>query len=155
MKIFRQMKNKFTGLTLIELLVVLMILAILATIAVPNFTRYYQRAMITKRNYAVVRTFFATDRNTTGKTIPNEMFGVNRANNLTYGACDVSIPRDHRMGELESPSILRLEFREDPVQHVVLLATSINSKDEFFADLASQVRTSRGKTHSYLFMVTT
>jgi len=66
-------------------------------------------ATVAKPDYAVVRTFFATDRNLTGKTKPDEMFGVERSS-LTYGACDLSIPRDHRMGNLESPSIWGLEF---------------------------------------------
>lgn len=95
-------------------------------------------APIDEPNYAVVRTFFATDRNLTGKKKPAEMFGVGRST-VTYGACDVSIPRDHRMGELESPSIWRLEIREDPTKHVVLLRTSISSKDRFFADVAARV----------------
>lgn len=90
-----------------------------------------------KEDYAVVRTFFATDRNLTGKTKPDEIFGVGRSS-LTYGVCDVSIPRDHRMGKLEYPSIWRLEFREDPNKHVVLLNTAISSKDDFFADVAAR-----------------
>ncbi len=40
---------------------------------------------------------------------------------LEFGACEVSIPKSHEVGELESPSVLRLEFREDPSRHVVLL----------------------------------
>lgn len=100
--------------------------------------------------YAVVRTFFATDRNVTEKTKPNEMFGDGRSS-LTYGTCDVSIPRDHRMGELESPSIWRLEFREDPSKHVVLLSTAISSKDKYFADLAAKVRAA--PTHSAFLFV--
>ena len=91
--------------------------------------------------YATVRVFFATDRNLTGNTNPKEMFGANRSN-LAYGTCEVSLPRDHRMGELESPSIWRLEFREDPTKHVVLLRTAIASKDAFFADVAARVRQS-------------
>jgi hypothetical protein len=56
------------------------------------------------------------------------------------GTRDVSIPRDRRMGELESPSIWRLQFREDPSKDVVLLSTAINSRDKFFVDLAARER---------------
>ncbi|MDE3035502.1 MAG: hypothetical protein KGJ14_05960, partial [Nitrospirota bacterium] len=35
-------------------------------------------------DYAIVKTFFATDRNLTGKTKPDEMFGASRSN-ITYG----------------------------------------------------------------------
>ena len=101
-------------------------------------------------DYAVVRTFFATDRNLTGKTKPGEMFGGDRSN-LTYGTCDVSIPRDHRMGELEAPSIWRLEFRENPAKHVVLLSTAIYPKDKYFADVAARVRKST-RSSAFLFV---
>jgi esterase/lipase superfamily enzyme len=92
-----------------------------------------------KTEYAVVRTFFATDRNLTGKTKPDEVFGTDRSD-ITYGTCDVSIPHDHAKGELESPSIWKLEFQEDPAKHVVLLSTTITPKDQYFTDLAARVR---------------
>jgi esterase/lipase superfamily enzyme len=78
------------------------------------------------------------------------MFGVERSD-LAYGTCDVSIPRDHRPGELESPSIWRLEFREDPAKHVVLLTTEISSKDQYFADLAARVRAAPTRS-AFLFV---
>lgn len=102
-------------------------------------------------DYLIVRVFFATDRNLTGNTNPNQMFGANRANNLTYGTSEVSIPRDHRMGELESPSIWRFEFREDPAKHVVLLQNGIASKDELFAKVAARVRQSKTR-NAFLFV---
>jgi esterase/lipase superfamily enzyme len=79
-------------------------------------------------NYAVVRVFFATDRDLTGKPKPAEMFGVGRSL-LRHGTADVSIPRDHKTGELEGPSILRFEFRPDPEKHVVLLQVNVDSRD--------------------------
>lgn len=105
---------------------------------------------LARPDYAVVRTFFATDRNRTGETKPAEMFGTDRAA-LSYGICDVSIPRDHRMGELERPSIWRLEFREDPAKHVVVLHTAILAADQFFADVATRVRQSP-RNNAFLFV---
>lgn len=101
-------------------------------------------------DYAVVRVFFATDRNLTEYEEPEKMFGGDRGN-LAYGTCEVSIPRDHRMGELESPSIWRLEFREDPAKHVVLLGTTISSRDQFFRDLAALVGESAEES-AFLFI---
>ena len=47
------------------------------------------------------------------------MYGGDRGE-LELGTCEVSIPKDHQVGVLESPTVLRLEFREDPERHVVL-----------------------------------
>lgn len=105
---------------------------------------------IVEPDYAIVKTFFATDRNLTKSTKPSEMFGAGRSN-LTYGTCEVSIPRDHRMGELESPSIWRLEFQGDPAKHVVLMKNVIASKDKFFTDVAASVKQSSG-SNTFLFV---
>ncbi len=113
-------------------------------------TSYLPDATIAKPEYALVRAFFATDRSLTGIKKPSEMFGVGRAT-LKYGTCDVSIPRDHRMGELEEPSILRLEFREDPTKHVVLVATEITEKNEYFRQLSERVMNSKSK-RAFLFV---
>lgn len=93
------------------------------------------------KNFAVVRGFFATDRSLTGKVGIAEKFG-DYPSTLSYGICDVSIPREHRMGALESPSILKFEFREDPAKHVMLLDATLQSKDVYFAGVAEQVRAS-------------
>jgi esterase/lipase superfamily enzyme len=100
--------------------------------------------------HATVRVFFATDRKRTNASRPAEMFGTARSD-LTYGICEVSIPLDHRMGELESPSILRFEFRENPEKHVVLLSAEVSSKEKFFADMATRVN--KSKTSDALLFV--
>ena len=91
--------------------------------------------------YAVVEVFFATDRKATGATAAAEVFsGLRGDGKLAYGRCRVSIPRDHRLGRLEKPSLWRFEFRQDPEKHVVLLAVERQDHDRFFADLAARVR---------------
>jgi len=67
-----------------------------------------------KSNYALVSVFYATDR----KEIPNDVdgggqakYGFGRGSAVTYGETVVSIPREHRMGQLESPSVWKLQFR--------------------------------------------
>jgi esterase/lipase superfamily enzyme len=62
------------------------------------------------------------------------MYGNDRGE-LELGTCAVSVPRDHRMGELESPTLLRLEFRPDPERHIVLLGVHPQETQEFYADL--------------------
>ncbi|MGK5037009.1 alpha/beta hydrolase [Janthinobacterium sp. LB3P118] len=108
-------------------------------------------------NYAVVKVYFATDRQRDVGKPPARRFsgerskGVNSGNGggdgaLSYGSCDISIPRDHRMGQLESPSLWRLEFRDDPAKHVVLLDAEVQDRDNFFAALKTQIRASAAKS---------
>lgn len=109
------------------------------------------RSLEDEEPYAVVRVLYATDRNHVANARPAETFGAQRASTLSYGYCDISIPRDHRMGEIEKPSIWRLEFREDPAEHVVLLSTIVTSGEEFFRDLAARVAASDGG-NAFLFV---
>ncbi len=62
------------------------------------------------------------------------MYGGDRGQ-LELGTCEVSVPKDHRVGSLESPSMLRLEFRQDPEQHVVLQGVHPESINDFYTDL--------------------
>lgn len=102
------------------------------------------------RNYAVVRVYYATDRNRTGSGNPSEIFGVDNAG-LSYGVCEVSIPRRHEPGALESPSIWRLEFRPDPEKHVVLLSASPQPEDLYFANLRKAVQSAK-RASAFVFV---
>lgn len=42
---------------------------------------------------------------------------------MAFGYALVSIPRDHRMGEMEHPSLWKVELRQDPNKLVVVLDT--------------------------------
>ncbi len=101
--------------------------------------------------YSVVRVHFATDRNPIANGAQDGWFGAKRAAVISYGVSDVSIPRDHRVGDLESPSWLKLEFSEDPEEHVVVLSTAVQDKATFFAGLADSVKKSKGK-NTFLFI---
>ncbi len=101
-------------------------------------------------SYTVVRVFYATDRNKKDMTDPKEIYGIERSE-LTYGFTEVSIPKDHRVGELESPSIWKLEFKEDPEKHVVLLKVEELEKDKYFQEISNRVRESSSKS-AFLFV---
>lgn len=75
---------------------------------------------------------------------PDELYG-NERGAVELGTCEVSIPARHQMGELESPSILHLEFHEDPTRHVVLLEVTPLAPDDFFADCRNRVAASQGQ----------
>jgi esterase/lipase superfamily enzyme len=61
---------------------------------------------------------------------------------LEMGLCRVSIPFNHTVGEVESPSILRLEFREDPERHVSILEAREYEPERFFHRLRDTVAAS-------------
>jgi esterase/lipase superfamily enzyme len=67
--------------------------------------------------YTVVPVFYATDRKHVGD---DEYFSGARGE-LRFGTVRVSIPDDHKLGELEKPRWWRLEFRPDPARHVMVL----------------------------------
>jgi esterase/lipase superfamily enzyme/outer membrane protein OmpA-like peptidoglycan-associated protein len=98
-------------------------------------------------NYAVVRVFYATDRQPTHLQKVHNYYGPDRSvvGSLSFGFLDVSIPRDHQMGQIERPAIWRLEFREDPEKHVVLLGVSPEPEGQFFQDVSARVSGSAGK----------
>ncbi len=92
--------------------------------------------------YAEVRVYYATDRNDSGDAETADRFGGYRGSDVSYGSGIVSIPRDHRMGELERPSVVRFQFRENPQKHVVLLKIDDYAADEFFERVSAKASAS-------------
>lgn len=94
-------------------------------------------------SYHVVEVFYATDRKPTGSSKAGACYGPARGEgSVIYGVCNVSIPVDHRVGWLEGPSWLRLEFRPNPEKHVVLLGLEELLSNRFFTDLSATLRAS-------------
>ncbi len=102
--------------------------------------------------YHRVEVFYATDRKPGGSRPAARHFGSTRGDgSLEYGVCEVSIPRDHRMGALEGPSWRRLELRRDPREHVVLLSLRKAEAAGFFAELSACLEASvRGEILLFL-----
>ena len=63
----------------------------------------------------------------------------NQRGELEYGACDVSIPKIHQVGQLEAPSIFRLDFQETPERHVVLMGIKPLESESFFQEVKTRV----------------
>lgn len=61
---------------------------------------------------------------------------------IDRGICEVSIPKTHDPGELEGPSITRLEFESDPRKHITLRKTVRLQTDAFYEQLREQVASS-------------
>ena len=57
---------------------------------------------------------------------------------IKLGVCQVTIPKNHVPGELESPSfLLRMEVKWDPEKHIVLTNTQPLEREEFYSQLHS------------------
>ena len=54
---------------------------------------------------------------------------------LDYGKCEVSIPASHQMGKIDGPSLIKLEFSENPDKHMVLNRVIRSPKDQFYNDM--------------------
>jgi esterase/lipase superfamily enzyme len=93
------------------------------------------------RKYYRVRVYFATDRmqlaptSVLGLKRPDKAFGNDRSpdSTLSLGLCQVSIPKAHRIGQIEAPSIFSLEFKADPVKHIVILQLR-HMRETYFLD---------------------
>ena len=103
-----------------------------------------------ERPYTTIKVFYATDRNNTGSTDPNTTYGGDRGT-LKYGTCDITVPKDHRVGELEAPSYLRLEFSEDPAKHVILSRVAEQTASDFYKDVGARVAASKGSS-AFIFV---
>ena len=72
-------------------------------------------------------------------------YGTEYSDHVELGYCEVTIPDVHRDGQLEGPRILRLQFTEDPLKHIVLKRIERLESDAFFEDLDSELET-RGRS---------
>ena len=95
--------------------------------------------------HALVKVFYATDRAETGSDRPADMYGSEWSNELHFGVCDVSIPRDHKMGALEAPSIWKLEWTGDAEKHIMLVAASRSDLSTFTSRLQIRLDASHGR----------
>jgi esterase/lipase superfamily enzyme len=92
-------------------------------------------------NLSYVRVFYSTDREqVTLPGLPPE-YGPGRSKDgeLHYGECEISIPKTHKLGKLESPSILRLEFSPDPQKHIVLASIESLEEEAFLKTVSDAV----------------
>jgi len=101
-----------------------------------------------RHGYSPERVYFATNREPDASTNavddPDCFFGGDRGR-LLYGTCEVSIPYKRKPGSLPEPSILRLEFSQDPAKHVVLMEIELLPNADFWKQLRAAVDASPDK----------
>lgn len=109
-------------------------------------------------DYIVVPVFYATDRQNTGSKNPKERYGPQiskepKNDYLQYGIAKVSIPGGdrHKIGQLESPSVVKFEWAENPAKHVVLLEVEGADKASYFQQLKEKVATAPNQ-NAFIFI---
>ncbi len=71
------------------------------------------------QNNIIIRTYYGTNRRATNSKHPYEAFETHEGE-LSYGVADVSIPRDHRLGAMESP-LAGIRVFENVKEHIMLM----------------------------------
>lgn len=82
--------------------------------------------------YVSVEVFYGTNRDVTFDSETGYDYSGRRGE-LSVGTVLVSIPDGHQVGELESPSWFRFDFKEDPNEHVTVLERTPMNKSDFQA----------------------
>jgi esterase/lipase superfamily enzyme len=102
-----------------------------------------KRPALDGREYdaTIVNVFYATDRIRDSASSEDIKYGWQQSptGKLEYGECEVSVPDTHVMGGMESPSILRFEFRPDPQKHIILWKTTNLEEESFYEKVAASV----------------
>lgn len=89
-------------------------------------------------DYVEVEVYYGTDRKTSGSAQPALYYSGKRGT-FEVGTCRVSIPKGHQVGHLESPAWWKLQLREDPSKHIVLLDVAPLPEAEMYAKLKASL----------------
>lgn len=107
-------------------------------------------ATASEDSFARVKVFYATDRARTGSDRPNDFYGGDRGT-LDYGTLEVTVPRNHKPGAVESPSLIKLEWSENPERHYVLTRIETMTGEAMFADMRATLA-ERGADEAFVFV---
>lgn len=93
-----------------------------------------------------VRVFYATNR----QLVPHpsgegQAFGPGRNPRVAFGFADVSIPKEHRLGNIERPVIWRLELSETDKKHVVVKLVHQSEPAYFWRIFSDHAKSSPGR----------
>jgi esterase/lipase superfamily enzyme len=109
-----------------------------------------QKRSIAKRTVAVAKpnieivTYYATNRKRTGKLEPVSVYGITPGD-FHYGRAVVSIPGSHKEGEIEMPSLWRLETQANPDQHFVLKSVTPLELDAARKEMSDSLNSAKSK----------
>jgi len=93
----------------------------------------------------IVRVHYATDRQRDSST-PG-VFSSLRSDpaTLTLGTIDVTIPRDHRLAQVERPRFFTLSTTEQKDRHFTIIERTVKEPSAFYSELAERIRASQNR----------
>ncbi|MFD4421437.1 alpha/beta hydrolase [Agromyces sp. NPDC058484] len=97
-----------------------------------------------KTTYVTVPVWYATDRRHLPWEAPRRRYGadmsiVDDRTVMNYGTVDVSIPKTHEIGRLESPKWYLLEWRADPEWHIVVQGVTELDEQAWLSSIRNRV----------------
>lgn len=97
-----------------------------------------------EENHAIIKVFYATDRARTSYQPLAYSGGRNMAGRLQLGRFDVSVPRDHRLAQVERPDKWTF-WREDPNKHFIMVRRTEQTYQDYYSEIAGIINQSRRK----------
>jgi esterase/lipase superfamily enzyme len=116
--------------------------------APPKIVKFAKKdRSINNPSYYEVKVVYGTDRKPTGEKTYPKWYGASRnyeGSQLQYGTVTVSIPKEHKVGEIEKPNFWNIYDRENPSKYIVLTGLD-TMKTTAITNLRAMVNRSRDK----------
>ena len=103
-----------------------------------------------KNGFTQISVYYATDRARTGSTRPDTFYGGQRGK-LEFGALDITVPKSHKPGNVEIPSLVLFEWSQNPDKHIIIKRLETLSRSE----LATRMRrtlSASGSDEAFVFV---
>ncbi len=94
--------------------------------------------------------FFATDRARSGSDRPDDLYSGERGE-MEYGTVEVTIPKAHKAGAIEAPSLVSLEWSQNAERHIVLTRIATTTADRLFAEMRATLARN-GSDEAFVFV---
>jgi esterase/lipase superfamily enzyme len=100
--------------------------------------------------YSLVTIYYATNRLRTDAVRASDIYRADRGP-LDYGTATVSVPKVHRPGGLEAPSIFSFDVVENPDRHVILRSVDPSDATTVFGQMRNQLAEA-GSDEAFIFV---
>lgn len=100
---------------------------------------------------STVTLHYGTNRQATGDSQFNKFYGFN-SGALRLGVCKVSIPKGHKQGKVERPQLWKLQFKENPKKHVMIVGLEELDEAAFLSSFKKRLAEEESGKSALLFI---